>query len=106
MSLQYNQAKQNKICARNTCDKIGSKKCARCFVAFYCSKECQLLDWKKHKITCFSPGKGPSINDCSSDNEAPPTKEQLQANIPKVMALTRGEAEYFCTTCDEPRYMC
>lgn len=28
------------------------KKCSRCKVPRYCSKECQLADWPKHKITC------------------------------------------------------
>ena len=99
--LKYNQAKQYKTCPNITCDKIGSKKCARCCVAYYCSKECQVEDWKRHKTTCFPPGQGPSNHSNSVDN-GPPTKEQIQAVIPKLKALTRGEAEYFCTTCGEP----
>jgi MYND finger len=34
------------------CNKKGSRKCARCMEARYCSKECQVKDWKVHKKTC------------------------------------------------------
>jgi len=41
------------------CDTCGKKVelqvCARCKAAYYCSKACQVTDWKKHKMIC---GKG------------------------------------------------
>jgi SET domain-containing protein len=27
-------------------------KCQRCKIAYYCSKECQVADWKRHKRPC------------------------------------------------------
>jgi hypothetical protein len=30
------------------------KKCGACKMAPYCSKECQIKDWKEHKIKCKS----------------------------------------------------
>jgi len=28
-------------------------KCSKCFMAYYCDRECQLKDWKMHKVTCL-----------------------------------------------------
>lgn len=36
----------------NDCGKEGEKQCARCGDAFYCSRECQVRDWPKHKPAC------------------------------------------------------
>lgn len=37
----------------NTCNKRGKmKKCTQCKSTYYCSKECQIQDWKKHKKRC------------------------------------------------------
>lgn len=38
----------------STCNKKPEKiyKCAKCGVAKYCSKECQIEDWKIHKVNC------------------------------------------------------
>ena len=38
------------ICS--VCLKEGAKRCSRCKVQFYCSKECQQKDWKNHKNVC------------------------------------------------------
>ena len=32
-----------------------TKRCNTCKKAYYCTKECQRLDWSKHKLTCISP---------------------------------------------------
>jgi len=40
---------KNSVCR---CGKDGSKKCSKCFTVFYCSRECQLTDWKNHKNNC------------------------------------------------------
>ncbi|CAG8531025.1 22522_t:CDS:2 [Gigaspora margarita] len=36
------------------CKNIGDKLCTNCRVIFYCSKECQKMHWKYHKIDCKS----------------------------------------------------
>mmetsp|Transcript_11869 Transcript_11869/g.32105 ORF Transcript_11869/g.32105 Transcript_11869/m.32105 type:complete len:94 (+) Transcript_11869:138-419(+) len=34
------------------CGKDAEKRCSRCKTAWYCSRECQLAGWKKHKPFC------------------------------------------------------
>ena len=40
------------------CDKTGKRKkdklskCARCHAVTYCSRECQVEDWPRHKENC------------------------------------------------------
>lgn len=36
----------------SVCNKSTSNKCSQCEVTFYCSRECQKLDWTSHKIKC------------------------------------------------------
>jgi hypothetical protein len=37
-----------------TCSLVGSKRCSRCKAIFYCSPECQKLDWSRHKKDCVA----------------------------------------------------
>ena len=40
-------------CCLNECTNNDAFKCSGCkFLAHYCSKECQKLDWKRHKAEC------------------------------------------------------
>lgn len=35
------------------CNKVASSKCSKCFQVFYCSRNCQIADWKAgHKSAC------------------------------------------------------
>ena len=34
------------------CSKEGAKRCSKCKLQYYCSKECQQSDWKNHKAVC------------------------------------------------------
>ncbi|KAJ3104609.1 hypothetical protein HDU96_008861 [Phlyctochytrium bullatum] len=48
--------KQNLSQKKGACNKCGStgelKQCSKCKVAEYCSRECQVADWKEHKKVC------------------------------------------------------
>lgn len=67
----------NKIC--DTCyDKKNPdilKACVKCKLTFYCSKECQLKAWPKHKLWCCNPHaerdtgpQAPVIVECKPEN--------------------------------------
>jgi hypothetical protein len=49
----------------STCHKPQStlanplRRCSRCLIPHYCSKECQKSDWKSHKHNCLPPGSAP-----------------------------------------------
>ena len=34
------------------CGKVARQKCGRCVSVRYCSRECQVQDWKTHKPVC------------------------------------------------------
>ena len=34
------------------CGKKGKKKCGRCMEVKYCTRECQVADWRMHKLVC------------------------------------------------------
>ena len=56
MSPHYHDVNQFKceevmpLCSE--CDEIGSQRCSKCKVKYYCGRECQKLGWPKHKKTC------------------------------------------------------
>jgi hypothetical protein len=43
-----------KVCAKDGCGALidESKRCSRCCLVFYCSRECQRSDRKVHKPRC------------------------------------------------------
>jgi len=58
------------------CKKEGNLRCNRCKAAYYCSKECQVQDWKSHKAICNASKKDSDskenqalINFCYKNNE-------------------------------------
>jgi len=40
------------VCERDGCDKPGASVCSRCRLVGYCSRECQVNDWRTHKLVC------------------------------------------------------
>lgn len=46
--------RENRGCFNvNCCDRSASKRCSKCQVAVYCSRDCQREDWKRaHKTAC------------------------------------------------------
>ena len=51
------------------CKKEDAKTCSRCHMVSYCSKKCQKLDWKRHKIEC---------NDSNKNREKDPNNENIK----------------------------
>ncbi|KAJ3252955.1 hypothetical protein HK103_001054 [Boothiomyces macroporosus] len=55
----------------NICAACGmteaNKKCSKCDYAVYCSKECQIFDWKvyKHKLMCQLPAPKQTLNNAT-----------------------------------------
>ncbi|KAH7378064.1 hypothetical protein BKA64DRAFT_648784 [Cadophora sp. MPI-SDFR-AT-0126] len=51
---------ENKPCSKENKELAEGetlKKCGKCLLVFYCSKECQTHDWAKHKKGCQTPQK-------------------------------------------------
>ncbi|CAF1212103.1 unnamed protein product [Rotaria magnacalcarata] len=52
--VMQNESERILNMCRYCCEANASKTCSRCQQAQYCSKECQIMDWKlyKHKLIC------------------------------------------------------
>ena len=51
------------VCDRQGCQEVGTKQCSRCCLVNYCSKECQLEDWKEcHRGECKKITKAPPLD--------------------------------------------
>eukprot|EP00899_Mesostigma_viride_P006226 jgi/Mesvir1/15604/Mv03213-RA.1 len=40
------------LCFNRSCTARGTKACAKCHAAYYCSRECQVADHPDHKVNC------------------------------------------------------
>jgi hypothetical protein len=40
------------LCKKSGCHNYGNNTCSKCLKNFYCSRQCQIDDWKFHKIIC------------------------------------------------------
>lgn len=49
ISVSVNQVR---LCAKCCRHSFSSRRCARCRLQWYCSKECQVSDWSNHKAIC------------------------------------------------------
>jgi hypothetical protein len=47
-----NNAKACKRCGKTSTIGAGGGQCAKCKSVFYCSRDCQKEDWKRHKKEC------------------------------------------------------
>jgi hypothetical protein len=46
-----------------TCQNDTANRCAKCGRAWYCTKMCQIVDWKRHKKYCVGKYRIPDEND-------------------------------------------
>lgn len=49
---QFAEAAEPELPTCIKCGEIATKRCSRCQSAWYCSRECQVADWKGHKPSC------------------------------------------------------
>ncbi|MEQ2249875.1 hypothetical protein ILYODFUR_034095, partial [Ilyodon furcidens] len=83
---------------RQYCELCGKMenllKCGRCRSSFYCSKEHQKQDWKKHKLICKEvdkpllpkekPGEGPPPGDSKKHREKRNSEQSDSATLPQT----------------------
>lgn len=69
-------------CCFNCGIENASKKCAKCKSVWFCSKECQVIGWKKHKKDCKD------CKDCNfNEEDLVWTKEEKKEFYTKINAL-------------------
>ena len=49
---EYIDTLEGGIAKCGKCGKQATKKCSRCQLEWYCSRECQVASWKGHKLVC------------------------------------------------------
>jgi uncharacterized protein Veg len=78
-----NNTSKSNIC--HSCQKSVEKisKCAKCRIASYCSRECQIKDWKNHKIICNDLGK----------QKVETAKESMENLVPMIKEKGNAFAE-------------
>ncbi|XP_043506024.1 uncharacterized protein LOC122526582 [Polistes fuscatus] len=91
------------------CNKITAVKCGKCY-SFYCSKQCQILDWPNHKIKCqqipILAEDIKSLSTSSSENQIEvtnlnPTEKKLRR--PKIKSLVNPNVKSINNKCMEDK---
>ena len=67
---------EDPVCAQ--CGKLANSRCSRCKSEWYCSKECQIKRWKKHKTVCKT------LAALFKENENDLSKKKIEFNHIKV----------------------
>ncbi|KJE94591.1 hypothetical protein CAOG_05217 [Capsaspora owczarzaki ATCC 30864] len=82
---------KHKLCA--VCQKLPTevKRCGKCFKTYYCSRECQVKDWPRHKTECNS---AIHIN-TSATGSASGSNSGEQAEETKKLQQTAAPAQLF-----------
>ncbi|XP_064649538.1 uncharacterized protein LOC135501381 [Lineus longissimus] len=92
--------KEMKYC--KVCGSVAKKVCTKCKVARYCSKECQVQDWRSgHKCACKPPEEvalEAAAASATPDNDAKTTENPWVDFDPKK---TPSNANYFSTISHE-----
>jgi hypothetical protein len=75
-------------------DNAKLMKCQRCKVAYYCSKECQVADWKSHKIMCKALDSG-SVSRSAFKTSQITTSAFLTSNYSDIKKEVYKKAQEF-----------
>jgi len=79
-----------RLCAKKPTADQPLRRCARCLHTWYCSKECQRQDWKKHKKTCQATTTTPSSTVAGSFDATP-----IDVKSARNLALSFVQNNYF-----------
>ncbi|XP_034246320.1 uncharacterized protein LOC117648166 [Thrips palmi] len=88
------------------CDKVGTLKCSRCQVDFYCGKDHQVQDWPRHRqiCGCMELRVSPEVGRCVVATKDIPMGTILMREIPLVATPNFGsdEDQPLCVGCFMP----
>jgi TPR repeat protein len=94
---------RSKICAKDGCGALidESKKCARCSLVYYCSRDCQRADWKAHKPKCNAAVEEKAAQDARANKQS---RSRASANgsgadVRTSESAVKDAAEEECPIC-------
>jgi len=64
------------------CGKLATQRCSKCKNSWYCSRDCQLRQWKKHKPVC-------ALFTMNKESEEDRAKEINKNQKEKALAQTK-----------------
>jgi TPR repeat protein len=107
---------KSKVCAKDGCGVLidESKKCSRCRLVYYCSRDCQKADWKVHKPKCNDAVKEKAAQDARANKQSlmrTAAKDAgAGAGAMTSASVNNGAAEEECPICldllVDPLYPC
>ncbi|ODA79308.1 hypothetical protein RJ55_04901 [Drechmeria coniospora] len=68
---------------------VNLKRCAKCSITWYCSRDCQKVDWKEHKKTCAKQRDARGVDDAPNTGNVKSPPKGLDRPI--VMPFTHLE---------------
>jgi TPR repeat protein len=92
---------RSKICAKDGCGAIidESKRCSRCRLVFYCSRDCQRADWKAHKPKCNTAVEEKAAQDARANKQSRPRAAVKGTGAGAGAGADNDAAEEECPIC-------